>query len=170
LPNVPSTNTYLIDAPAPERVQGLTDDLTTLLAAYVNLEDVGHKRIFTDRPEDLEVTLEAFKLRLAAAISDALVWDQVAGSFIEEDAVPLLTIHCSKGLEYHTVFFVGLDGDQWWAHAKETIASTMAFFVGVSRAAERRIFTQCDARGSQTPIQDIYDELARGGVPLVRVG
>ncbi|MCZ3390028.1 MAG: ATP-dependent helicase [Actinomycetia bacterium] len=161
---------HIVASPTPERVKELTDDLTDLLTEFVQLDDLAHKRVFTDRPEDLDITLDAFKLRLGAVIADADAWDQVAGAFIEEDAVPLLTIHRSKGLEYHTVFFVGLDGDQWWAHARETIDSTMAFFVGVSRAAERLIFTQCDQRGSQSPIQDIYDELARGGVPLVRIG
>jgi superfamily I DNA/RNA helicase len=120
--------------------------------------------------QDLEVTVAAFKARLGDAISRADGWDEVAAAFTDQDAVPLLTIHRSKGLEYHTVFFIGLDGDQWWAHAKESIASTMTFFVGVSRAAERLIFTQCDQRGSVRKVADLYNVLDEAGVPVIRLG
>jgi hypothetical protein len=64
---------------------------------------------------------------------------------------------------------VGLDGDQWWAHARDTVESTMAFFVGVSRAAERLIFTQCDQRGSTDGIADLYEVLNQANVPFVRM-
>ncbi len=46
----------------------------------------------------------------------------------------------------------------------------MAFFVGVSRAAERIIFTQCDERGSGAPIADLYSGLEEAGVEVIRMG
>ncbi|MUL46331.1 hypothetical protein FZI85_08670 [Mycobacterium sp. CBMA293] len=55
---------------------------------------------------------------------------------------PLLTIHRSKGLEYHAVVVLDLDDDQWWSHRRDTTASTATFFVGLSRAAQRVIFTR----------------------------
>jgi superfamily I DNA/RNA helicase len=121
-------------------------------------------------PEDLTVTLKAFKIRLTNVLRHVGSWDQLASAFTDDEAVPLLTIHRSKGLEYHTVFFVGLDDDQWWAHARDTIESTMAFFVGVSRAAERLVFTQCDQRGSTNNITDLYEVLNQAQVPYVRMG
>jgi ATP-dependent exoDNAse (exonuclease V) beta subunit len=42
-------------------------------------------------------------------------WAQAFTDIEAADAVALMTIHRSKGLEYHTVFFLGLDEDQWWA-------------------------------------------------------
>lgn len=148
----------------------LTDTLVDKLTAFVNYDDIAQKRVLADRPEDLTVTLKAFKIRLANVLRHVGSWDQLAGAFTQDEAVPLLTIHRSKGLEYHTVFFIGLDGDQWWAHARDTVESTMAFFVGVSRAAERLIFTQCDQRGSPDRIADLYEVLNEAGVPIVRMG
>ena len=144
--------------------------LVDKLTAFVKYDDIAQKRALADRPEDLAVTLEAFRVRLANVFGRVDSWNQVSGAFTDDEAVPLLTIHRSKGLEYHTVFFVGLDGDQWWAHARDTIESTMAFFVGVSRAAERLIFTQCDQRGSTHGIADLYEGLDHAGVPVVRMG
>lgn len=156
--------------PVIDVIDELTETLVDKLTAFVNLDNIAQKRVLADRPEDLAVTLNAFKIRLTNVLQHVESWDQVATAFIDDDAVPLLTIHRSKGLEYHTVFFVGLDDDQWWAHARDTIESTMAFFVGVSRAAERLIFTQCDQRGSTNNITDLYEVLNQAQVPYVRIG
>jgi superfamily I DNA/RNA helicase len=34
-------------------------------------------------------------------------------------AVVLLTVRRSKGLEFDTVFFLGMDDDQWWAYDRD---------------------------------------------------
>jgi superfamily I DNA/RNA helicase len=144
--------------------------LTDKLTAFLRFDELSQARLASDRPEDLEAYMMAFRIRLAESLQRVESWDEVAAAFVDEDAVPLLTVHRSKGLEYNTVFFIGLDGDQWWAHAKDVVESTMTFFVGVSRAAERLIFTQCDERGSTQPIADIYALLASAGVSHVRIG
>ena len=154
----------------PPTSEGAAAALVAKLVHFVRLEGAAQSRLFGDRPEDVDVTLEAFEIRLSTVLSRVDDWREVAARFSDVEAVPLLTIHRSKGLEYHTVFFVGLDGDQWWAHARDVIESTMTFFVGVSRAAARLIFTQCDTRGSSAPIADLYRVLGEAGVQLVRVG
>ncbi|TYL51684.1 ATP-dependent helicase [Nocardioides sp. BGMRC 2183] len=144
--------------------------LASQLAGFLHLEEAAGKRVFADRAEDIDERFEAFKLRLAWAMKRVEKWDDVAPAFLVEDAVPLMTIHRSKGLEYHTVFFIGLDGDQWWAHSRDTVESTMTFFVGMSRASERLIFTSCDQRGSRGRIADLYGQLEAAGVVSVRMG
>lgn len=163
--------TPLIEHNTPPSRRQAVDGLTGLLASFVRVNEVAQKRTFGDRPEDVQMTVEAFKARLIDVLGDGVEsWDDVPGAFVDENAVSLLTIHRSKGLEYRTVFFIGLDGDQWWAHARDTVESTMTFFVGVSRAAENLIFTQCDQRGSTAPIADLYRTLGDAGVELLRLG
>lgn len=147
----------------------LAASLADQLTSFVRVESAGHKRLFGDRPEDLDVTLTAFKIRLAQVLRRVDSWTSVSDAFFDEDAIPLLTVHRSKGLEYRTVFFIGLDRDQWWAHARNTVESTMTFFVGVSRAAERLVFTQCDERGTPAPLSEIYEDLRDAGVSVVRI-
>jgi ATP-dependent exoDNAse (exonuclease V) beta subunit len=43
--------------------------------------------------------------------------------------VQIMTIHKSKGLEHHTVIFVGLDDDAWWSLDKQPEESRSSFFV-----------------------------------------
>lgn len=146
----------------------ISASLTDQLTDFIRVKAAGHKRLFGERPEDLMVTLKAFRIRLAQTLLRVDSWSAVAKAFLDEDAVPLLTVHRSKGLEYHTVVFIGLDRDQWWAHARNTLESTMTFFVGVSRAAERLIFTQCDQRGGPAPLGELYQDLQNAGVSLIR--
>lgn len=161
--------TPLESGAAPDLSEQVTQALTDKLAAFVNLDSAGFRRTFGDRPEDIQVTLDAFRIRVAQVLRRVDSWDAVADAFSDADAVPLLTVHRSKGLEYHTVFFIGLDRDQWWAHTRDTIESTMTFFVGVSRAAERLVFTQCDQRGGPAPLGELYEDLRDAGVSFIRL-
>jgi hypothetical protein len=44
--------------------------------------------------------------------------------------------------------------------------STSTFFVGLSRAAQRVIFTQCSQRGGHTDIADLYAVLEQAGIAV----
>jgi superfamily I DNA/RNA helicase len=52
-----------------------------------------------------------------------------------------LTIHKSKGLEYEAVFFVGLEDGAFWNFERQPDEEMNAFYVAVSRAKKRVVFT-----------------------------
>ncbi|HEY0166610.1 MAG TPA: ATP-dependent helicase [Jatrophihabitans sp.] len=107
--------------------------------------------------------LQSIAARLAEALRGAVTWSDALEAAEARDAVSLLTVHRSKGLEYHTVFFVGMDDDRWWAHARDRDESTSTFFVGLSRAAQRIIFTTTGADWRRSGIADLYAMLAEAG-------
>jgi superfamily I DNA/RNA helicase len=79
-----------------------------------------------------------------------------------------MTIHKSKGLEYHTVIFIGLDDSAWWSfnpHSPQESHST--FFVAFSRAKQRVIFTYCKQRGARGNISSLYEVLEEAGVKKI---
>lgn len=117
------------------------------------------------RGEDVDVILESFTVRLAQVVPTAQDWASVFDNFESADAVVLLTVHRSKGLEYHTVLFLGMDDDQWWAHKRDLDGSTATFFVGLSRAAQRLIFTTTSPYARRGKIADLYAMLDEAGVP-----
>lgn len=104
-------------------------------------------------------------LSSAASASD---WASTLDVYEGLDAVALMTIHKSKGLEYHTVVFVGLDDAAWWSYARETTESTAGFFVAFTRAKQRVIFTYCPTRGNRNEIEPLYSLLEQAGVPTIR--
>lgn len=145
-------------------------DLRALLVELVDAATEGRHRNLVDTSDDLTVRCEAFEARLKDVCEGAGSWRDAIDAYEAVDAVPLLTIHRSKGLEYHTVFFLGLDDNQWWAHNRDIEGSTATFFVGLSRAAQRVVFTQCDHRGRQDNIADLCSVLSDAGVSIQRFG
>ncbi|MEV4201093.1 ATP-dependent helicase [Micromonospora globbae] len=120
--------------------------------------------------EELDMVTGAFEARLAAVASASTDWADALDRFECTDAVVLLTAHRSKGLEYHTVFFLGLDDQQWWAHARDPVESTSTFFVGLSRAAQRIIFTTTSPYARAGRIADFFSMLDEAGVPEINQG
>jgi len=51
-----------------------------------------------------------------------------------------MTIHKSKGLEYHTIIFVGLHHNAFWGYRNNREEETNTFFVALSRGARTCLF------------------------------
>lgn len=119
--------------------------------------------------DDITLILGSLTERLRHVIPGARDWAQAFAAVEAADAVTLMTVHRSKGLEYHTVFFLGLDDDQWWAYQRDADEATSAFFVGLSRAAHRLIFTSTSPAARSGKIADLYQMLDEAGVPETRV-
>jgi superfamily I DNA/RNA helicase len=80
-----------------------------------------------------------------------------------------MTIHKSKGLEYHTVIFVGLDDKAWWSFANDKIEATAGFFVAFTRAKQRVVFSYCAQRGDRNKIAVLYQLLTKAGVKTIKI-
>ncbi|MES2394853.1 MAG: ATP-dependent helicase [Bacteroidota bacterium] len=98
----------------------------------------------------------------------ALALDMLIG----KDTIPVMTIHKSKGLEYHTVIFIGLEDGAFWSFERQPDEDKCAFFVALSRAKERVIFTFSKKREGRFGMKDqtyrnikvLFDELQKSGV------
>ena len=130
------------------------------LAGYVRSSHPG---------DDITLILGSLTERLRHVMPGARDWAQAFADVEAADAVTLMTIHRSKGLEYHTVFFLGLDDDQWWAYQRDADEATSAFFVGLSRAAHRLIFTSTSPAARSGKIANLYQMLDEAGVPETRL-
>ncbi|NUV97716.1 ATP-dependent helicase [Streptomyces sp. KAI 90] len=119
--------------------------------------------------EDIDVVIGAFEARLGTVLEGASAWRDVLDEFECADAVVLLTAHRSKGLEYHTVFFLGIQREQWWAYKKDPREGASTFFVGLSRAAHRLVFTT-DRSDRSGAIAELFTMLNEAGVPEVDQG
>ena len=96
-------------------------------------------------------------------------WNSALDEFEGQNTVPLMTIHKSKGLEYHTVIFVGLDDSAWWNFRNQAQEDRSAFFVAFSRAKQRVFFAYCEGRGGRTQIASLYNLLQSAGVKTERI-
>jgi len=102
-------------------------------------------------------------------ISEIVTLDQFCGL----DTIPIMTVHKSKGLEYHTILFVGLEDGAFWTFNTQQDEDKSTFFVALSRAKMRVVFTFSKMREglyrknqARQTIRVIFDELEKAGVKI----
>jgi len=157
------------DYPAPPNS---IKEMSSLVARLIDF--LGRSRLLALYPfyaqgnwlEEVESSIVE-QLRLSA--DSAADWIEALDTYEGNAAIALMTIHKSKGLEYHTVIFVGLDDEAWWSYSKDEAEATAGFFVAFTRAKQRVIFTYCPSRGNRDGIKPLYDLLAKAGVPTIQV-
>ncbi|MFC5423160.1 UvrD-helicase domain-containing protein [Bosea eneae] len=114
--------------------------------------------------------LQAAVLHLTTSAASAPDWAAALDTYEGVHAVPLMTIHKSKGLEYHTVIFVGLDDDAWSrSFIEDQVEATAGFFVAFTRAKQRVLFTYCAQRGARVTIDSFYQLLLGCGVKILTI-
>ncbi|WP_289758517.1 UvrD-helicase domain-containing protein [Lactobacillus taiwanensis] len=99
-------------------------------------------------------------------------WKTIIANYLGKNSIPVLTIHKSKGLEYNTVFFIGLEDSAFWNFEEETDADRKAFFVAISRAKEKLWFSFCRNRyikgkltsQTKTKIDEFYKLFENSGI------
>jgi len=155
----------IMSATPPSRIAA--EDLSDQILAFVDPSALTRTYTEYGTGETLAIALEAFRLHLGASADGAGDWSVCLDRFEGVDHIPLMTVHKSKGLEYDTVLFVGLDDTMWWSHSAGNPEGIATFFVALSRAKQRAIFTFCRARGQRTRVADLYQLLTAAGVPEV---
>lgn len=135
---------------------------------------VGRERLIAVHPAYaqggwFEKVVEATAVHLHGSSADAADWTETLDTYEGLHAIPLMTIHKSKGLEYHSVIFVGLDDGAWWSFAGDQMEATAGFFVAFTRAKQRVVFTYCAKRGARTKIATLYGLLSKAGVQTIQI-
>ena len=135
---------------------------------------IGRGRLVAAHPaygqgEWLEEVLASTAIHLARSAANASDSTAAIDTYEGLHAIPLMTIHKSKGLEYDTVIFVGLDDGAWWSFENDRIEGTAGFFVAFTRAKRRVVFTYCGRRGGREKIAALYGLLEQAGVQTFKV-
>jgi superfamily I DNA/RNA helicase len=114
------------------------------------------------REQDFNRVWAGFVSLLQECAELAENWSGALDEFEGLGQVALMTIHKSKGLEFHTVIFYGLDNQTWWSLTPSRLEELNSFFVAFTRAKQRAFFTLCRERGQ--PVTWIENLLAPVGV------
>ncbi len=135
---------------------------------------IGRERVIATYPAYgqggwLERVLDSAAEHLFVSSVGEAEWSSALDIYEGIHATPLMTIHKSKGLEYHSVIFVGLDDGAWWSFSNDQIEATAGFFVAFTRAKQRVVFTYCALRGTRTKIAILYQLLTNAGVKSIKI-
>lgn len=156
------------DERAQERIQRNTEEFSSALRMAMRdnepsedravemfrlaLEFIGVERLRQAFPAyrrdaDFERVRTGFIALLCECAEAADAWPDVLDRFEGIGQVPLMTIHKSKGLEFHTMIFFGLDAQTWWSLSPGREEELNSFFVAFTRAIQRAFFAYCSERG-----------------------
>lgn len=131
-----------------------------------NFPNYRNPRFLNDMSNQLSESLEKYKEE------SENIYEAVQ-KLLGKDSVPIMTIHKSKGLEYNSIVFVGLEDGAFWSFKNQADEDKCAFFVALSRAEERVAFTFSQTRKNkwgtikEQSAEDIYvifEELENSGV------
>lgn len=115
--------------------------------AYVGRERLVGAFANYQRPADFERVFQGFLILMRECTAGEAQWRDVLDRFEGVGQVPLMTIHKSKGLEFHTMIFFGLDNRTWWSLQNDGGEEMNSFFVAFTRARQRAFFSFCRERG-----------------------
>jgi len=124
-----------------------TEDIDYILRRIIDYFGIGVIKSFYPKYNQgnyLDALIEKMISKLK--YTNGLSMKELLSDFIGEYSIPIMTIHKSKGLEYHTVIFIGVEDKAFWSFSTQREADKNAFFVALSRAKERIIFTVSNER------------------------
>jgi superfamily I DNA/RNA helicase len=156
-----------IRAQAPSKV--LAVEITKRIFDFLGIAALKAAFMAYVRNDLLEVMIEGFSLHLQQAAHGAATWEACIDRYAGTHDIPLMTVHKSKGLEYDTVFFIGLDDSSWWSHTPGNPDGIATFFVALSRAKQRAVFLFCGRRGTRNKVSELFAMLTRAGVAEIAV-
>lgn len=135
---------YMDDHPPAEAT---ATEVLNLALAYVGRERLVGAFANYQRPADFERVFQGFLILITECTAGKAQWRDVLDRFEGLGQVPLMTIHKSKGLEFHTMIFFGLDNRTWWSLKNDGGEEMNSFFVALTRAQQRAYFSFCRERG-----------------------
>ncbi len=139
------------------------------ILVFLDLTAVARTYLEYSSNDLLTIMADAFQQHLAASANGAATWTICLDAFEGLGQIPLMTVHKSKGLEYDTIVFVGLDDQAWWARTPGNPEGLATFFVALSRARQRAIFAFCQQRGQRRRVAELFQLLTDAGVPEIAI-
>ena len=140
----------------------LIDELVDLVIVFTDIQAWKQASPEYSTGDKLGIVIDAFRIHLKESVLNAKSLQEGLDEFEGLKHIPLLTVHKSKGLEYDTMIFIGLDDENWWSHSPNNPDGLATFFVALSRAKQRAIFTFCSQRGDRQKVADLYSLLKSG--------
>ena len=108
---------------------------------YISYEKFASKFQQYKSKDYFDDLVDKFKRLVWIEYNETKEWIKAIDNFEGKNSIPIMTIHKSKGLEYDTIFFVGLEDSAFWNFKNQPDEDRCAFFVALSRAKRRIDFT-----------------------------
>ena len=139
-------------------------DVVHKVYEFLVMERIVRSHVRYQRNDMAQLIMEGLTIHLAECAKTTGTWADCLDLYEGVGQIPLLTVHKSKGLEYDTIAFLGLDDKSWWSHTPGNPEGLATFFVALSRAKQRAVFLFCNERGDRQKVADLYQLLTDAGI------
>lgn len=125
------------------------DELLSYIQSFVHFLEVkklkGRWKQYKS-PEYYNLIWKNLEVHLRNMCAQAASLEIAIRLFNAENAVQIMNIHKCKGLEYHSVYFVGLEDQAFWNYKQKPFENNCAIYVALSRAKEQLCITYSQNR------------------------
>ncbi|HIF9059642.1 TPA: UvrD-helicase domain-containing protein [Photobacterium damselae] len=143
-------------------------DVFNIIVDFFELDKISQSTSYLGDKERIFNVYTSLKEHYELSFTNSSSWNEFIEEFDKTNHVHIMTIHKSKGLEFDTVVFAGFDDSAWWSFSKDRDEGLCVFFVALSRAKQRAIFSHCVGRGQANSISELFQLLKDAGVQEVR--
>jgi DNA helicase-2/ATP-dependent DNA helicase PcrA len=157
------------------RIISNENDLSSILKRITNFYKIDAIKAYFPQYERSGY-MEKLRLQLAKYLweeyTKAGSLEDALNNLLGKNTVPIMTVHKSKGLEYKTIIFMGLEDAAFYKFADQQEEHTAIFFVALSRAKSTLHFTFSKIRPiglysddqNRRVIIDFYNALGESGI------
>ena len=145
---------------------GTAKTLVNTLIEFIGVTSIRRGTTTYGRDADFERVRDGCTEMVESYADRCASWHVLPDDIEGRDQVPLMTIHKSKGLEFHTVVFLGFDTRSWRNLRPDMSEELRSFFVALTRAEQRAFFSFCEERGGRI---SWLEKLLGPGLPQVRL-
>lgn len=140
----------------------ITDEKQFSILVDSRVEDISYEKFASkfqqyQSKDYFDNLVDSFKRLVWIEYEETNDWIKAIENFEGKNSIPIMTIHKSKGLEYDTIFFVGLEDSAFWNFRNQPDEDRCAFFVALSRAKRRIDFTFSSNRPTAFSIPQKHD-------------
>lgn len=143
-------------------------DVFNIIINFFELDKISQSTSYLGDKKRLLNVYDSLQEHYALSFSNSDSWNDFIEEFDKTNHVHLMTIHKSKGLEFDTVVFAGFDDSAWWSFSKDRSEGLCVFFVALSRAKQRALFSHCTGRGRANSISELFLLLKEAGVQEIQ--
>ncbi|MGL4336025.1 MAG: UvrD-helicase domain-containing protein [Turicibacter sp.] len=141
----------------PEKIT--TDNLIEVIRESINF--LGIKKIMARWKQYKSTSYynsiwSVLETHLRNVMNQATSLKSAVNNFNAEESIHIMNIHKCKGLEYHSVYFLGLEDQAFWNYEKEPFENNCAIYVALSRAKNAITITYSKYR-SHRPVNSYGD-------------
>lgn len=121
-----------------------SDDLLSNIQGFVHflgIQKIKGRWKQYKSPDYYNLIWNSLEVHLRRMCSQASSLDDAARLFNADNSIQIMNIHKCKGLEYDSVFFIGLEDQAFWDYSNKPFENNCAIYVALSRAKNRLTVT-----------------------------